>query len=334
MAHVVALGFRQLLSRHSVLVDFGDHRPDFVHHLGGVGCRGEGGDHEGTRGPAAGKTAADAVGEAQVRADAGHEAGGKAAFAQDIVHQLQGEVIGVGPGHSQVPYPDFALGQVGPVQEIDSRGAQTRRRRNVGRAGRAAPGPIAPEPGGFLFNPVKGLHAHHHQGAGGRGELPAVKFPQIRHPDIIQAAEFARYHVAVRRITEKQPQVADIGHFPGVVLLVHQFGPAAFGQESELVLSEPGGLDHFCHRGHQLRKILAQPFQVHQGGVPAAPGVERRPPGFDVLGQLQLGAPGGAQGEQLRGPIGHAGFVRGIGFGAPLGHKGEAHPRHPVVFDA
>ena len=170
--------------------------------------------------------------------------------------------------------------------------------------------------------------------AGGRGELPAVKFLQIGDPDIIQAAEISRHRMAVRRIPEKQAQVPDIGHFPGIVLLVHQFGPAALLQEGELVLGKPGGLDHFGQGGHQLREIFAQPFQVHQGGVPAAPGVERRPPGFDVLGQLQLGAPGGAQGEQLRGPIGHSGLVQGVGFGAPLGHEGEAQPGHPVVLHA
>ena len=140
--------------------------------------------------------------------------------------------------------------------------------------------------------------------------------------------------MAVWRISEKQTQVANISHFPGIVLLVHQFGPAALGQEGELVLREPGGLDHFGQGGHQLREILAQPFQVHQGGVPAAPGVKHRPPGFDVLRQLQLGAPGGAQGEQFRGPIGYSGLVQGVGFGAPLGHEGEAEPGHPVVLHA
>ena len=147
----------------------------------------------------------------------------------------------MGPGQTQVPHPDFALGQVGPVQEIDARGAQVVRRRGVRRAGRAAAGPVPPDPGRLLLDPVKGRHAHHHQGGGGRGELPAVKFLQIRDPDIIQAADISRHRMAVGRIPEKQAQVADIGHLPGIVLLVRQFGPAALGQEGELVLGESRG---------------------------------------------------------------------------------------------
>ena len=56
--------------------------------------------------------------------------------------------------------------------------------------------------------------------------------------------------MAIGRITEKQAQVANIGHFPGIVLLVHQFRPAALGQEGELVLGEPGGLDYLRQGGH------------------------------------------------------------------------------------
>ena len=99
-------------------------------------------------GPGERKTAADAVGEAQIRADAGHQAGGKAAFAQDVVHQLQGEVIRVRPGQAQMAHPDFALGQVGAVQKIDAGRRGFFRGRGVGRAGRAAAPPGAQEAAG------------------------------------------------------------------------------------------------------------------------------------------------------------------------------------------
>ena len=108
-----------------------------------------------------------------------------------------------------------------------------------------------------------------------------------------------------------------------------QFGPAALPDEVELVLREGRGLDDLRQGGQVLPEILRQTFDGEEGGVVAGVAREARPPGLDVLGQLQLAAGGGGQGEEFRGPIGHPGFARRVGFGAPLGHEGEAHPGSP-----
>ena len=96
------------------------HLPDFLNHLGGIFRRGEGGNGEGARGPPEVEAAADAIGETQVRADAGHESGRKASLPQDVVHQAQGKKIGVMPGETQVTQADLALGEFRPVQQVEA----------------------------------------------------------------------------------------------------------------------------------------------------------------------------------------------------------------------
>ncbi|OGR09350.1 MAG: hypothetical protein A3K23_04030 [Desulfobacca sp. RBG_16_58_9] len=137
--------------------------------------------------------------------------------------------------------------------------------------------------------------------------------------------------MAVRRFAEKQAQEAQIGQLPGVVQLVHQLGLAPLLKEGKFRLREGGGLDDFRQAAHELAEILGQAFQAHQGGVPAPPGIEGGSPGFEVLGQLKLAAPLGAQGEEFRGPVRGPGLPRRVGLGPPFGHEGEAHPGHPVV---
>ena len=111
-----------------------------------------------------------------------------------------------------------------------------------------------------------------------------------------------------------------------------QLRPAALPDELEFRLREGRRLDDLHQGGQMFPKVFRQALQGDEGGIIAGPAVERRPPGFDVLGQLQLAAGGGAQGEEFRGPISHPGFARRVGLGAPLGHEGETQPGSPGEF--
>ena len=93
-----------------------------------------------------------------------------------------------------------------------------------------------------------------------------------------------------------------------------------------------GRLDDLRQGGQVFPKVFRQAFQGDEGGVIAGAARQTGAPGLDVLGQLQLAAGGGAQGEEFRGPIGHPGFARGVGLGAPLGHEGETQPGSPGEF--
>ena len=155
---------------------------------------------------------------------------------------------------------------------------------------------------------------------------------QVIQGQVCQALRLPPHGVAIGGTLEEQAPVTEGGQLPGVVQHLGQLGPAALLEEGKFLLREAGGLHHLRHDLHEDGEILGQALQRDNGGVIFGPGGQLRPHGLDVLGQLPLVAPGGAQGEEFGGPVGRPCLARGIGLGPPFYQAGETHPGDPLVF--